>query len=295
MSNDELARQRRMKVVEIAKRYAVNIKNAPYPIHEDKGKGNDNRGKSLEPLRICKGWRPGLAWCAAFITLVVTKTCESLPGSISQYWQNSAASNGVKPEGKICTITDNEMAKQIKSGMILCKGASGSGHVILAVKDYNPRTRELEIIAGNTSVKMGNAALDRNGGNCVYKAYPLTTLINEGYRLYKIWEETDIKPVEQTTIVSGTSGTSSNSSGNNDYAGSTESQQAQLDYSGLMYDENAVSTTSDISKKEANEKNTSPTTNDGKSVFCKSENSTDLNDVIAKQITNPNIIMEDIS
>lgn len=100
---------------------------------------------------------------------------------------------------------------------------------------------------------------------------------------------TDIKPVEQTPIVSGTS---SNSSGNNDYAGSTESQQAQLDYSGLMYDENAVSKTSDISKTEANEKNTSPTTNDGKSVFCKSENTTDLNDVTAKQITNPNIIME---
>src|SRR5574344_561714 len=269
MSNDELARQRRMKVVEIAKRYAVNIKNAPYPIHEDVGKGKDNHGKSLEPLRICKGWKPGLAWCAAFITLVVTKTCESLPGSISQYWQNTAASNGVSSEGKICKITDNEMAKQIKSGMILCKGASGSGHVILAVKDYNPSTRELELIAGNTSEESGNASKERNGGSCVYKTYSLQRLINEGYRLYKIWEETDIKPVKQTTIVSGTS---SNSSGNNDYAGSTESQQAQLDYSGLMYDENAVSTTSDISKTEANEKNTSPTTNAGKSDI-KSENS----------------------
>ena len=268
MSNDELARQRRMKVVEIAKRYAVNIQNAQEPIHEDKGK--DNYGKSLTPLKICEKWHFGLPWCAAFITLVVKKTCESLPGSISQYWLNTAASNGVSSEGKICTITDNEMAKQIKSGMILCKGASGSGHVILAVKDYNPSTRKLEIIAGNTSLESGNAAKERNGGNCVYKAYPLTTLINEGYKLYKIWEETDIKPVEQTTIVSGTS---SNSSGNNDYAGSTESQQAQLDYSGLFYVfGNNVSKTSDISKTEANEKNTSPTTNDGKS-DSKSKNS----------------------
>ena len=272
MSNDELARQRRMKVVEIAKRYAVNIQGAPYPIHEDEGK--DNYGESLEPLRICKGWRPGLAWCAAFITLVVTKTCESLPGSISQYWQNTAGSNGVSPEGKICTITDNEMAKQIKSGMILCKGVSGkNGHVILAVKDYNPRTQKLEIIAGNTSLESGNVAKDRNGGNCVYKAYPLGSLISQGYRLYKIWEETNIKPVEQTTIVSGTSSNSSgNNSGNNDYAGSTESQQAQLDYSVLFYGGNKVSKTSDTSKKEANEKNTSPTTNAGKS-DSKSENS----------------------
>ena len=266
MNNDELARQRRMKVVEIAKKYAVNIQNAPEPIHEE---GKDNYGESLTPLKICEKWHFGLPWCAAFITLVVIKTCESLPGSISQYWQNTAASNGVSPKGKICTITDNETAKQIKSGMILCKGASGSGHVVLAVKDYNPRTRELEIIAGNTSVESGNLAIDRNGGNCVYKTYSLKSLISQGYKLYKIWEETDIKPVEQTTIVSGTS---SNSSGNNDYAGSTESQQAQLDYSGLMYDENAVSTTSDISKTEANEKNTSPTTNAGKS-DSKSKNS----------------------
>ena len=272
MSDDKLARQRRMKVVEIAKKYAVNIKNAPYPIHEDKGKKRDNYGESLKPLTICPGWDFGEPWCAAFITLVVIKTCESLPGSISQYWKNSAASNGVEAAGKICTITDNEMAKQIKSGMILCKGVSGKGHVVLAVKDYNPSTQKLEIIAGNTSVESGNVAKDRNGGNCVYKTYPLGSLISQGYRLYKIWEETDIKPVEQTTIVSGTS---SNSSGNNDYAGSTESQQVQeLDYSGLFYKKggNNVSKTSDISKAEANEKNTSPTTNAGKS-DSKSKNS----------------------
>ena len=271
MNNDELARQRRMKVVEIAKRYAVNIQGATEPIHEDRGK--DNYGESLRPLKICEKWHFGLPWCAAFITLVVKKTCESLPGSISQYWLDSAASNGVKPEGKICTITDNETAKQIKSGMILCRGASGNGHVVLAVKDYNPSTRKLEIIAGNTSVEIGNVAIDRNGGNCVYKAYPLESLISQGYKLYKIWEETDIKPVEQTDIVSGTSSNSSgNNSGNNDYAGSTESQQAQIDYSVLFYGGNDVSKTSDTGKTEANEKNTSPTTNDGKS-DSKSENS----------------------
>ena len=100
----------------------------------------------------------------------------------------------------------------------------------------------------------------------------------------KIWEETDIKPVEQTTIVSGTS---SNSSGNNDYAGSTESQQAQLDYSGLCYSEYGISNDSDTSKKQVEKTE--------KEIITSTKITTDLNDVIAKQITNPNIIMKDIS
>ena len=70
-----------------------------------------------------------------------------------------------------------------------------------------------------------------------------------------------------------------------DYAGSTESQQArtELDYSGLFYGGYGISNDSDTSKKQVEETE--------KEIITSTKITTDSNDVIAKQITNPNIIM----
>lgn len=67
---------------------------------------------------------------------------------------------------------------------------------------------------------------------------------------------------------------------------SSDSQSARQDYTSTYHDEYGISNDSDTSKKQVEETE--------KEIITSTEITTDLNDVIAKQITNPNIIMKDI-